>query len=172
MTTSEIIDRLFMLAQARLKIRLGAFEQFKNTVEYTAQGDALKAAACEMPRAWHQGLTMGLPEAAIQIDAHFLRLIDRWANENAPSRAVAPLDGFSLAPAMALAPIHEAAPKKETSHELNRRRYQMCIDAGLPMPDNDYAMLPTGINLLAEKEGISKQAFSKSVKKHIATISQ
>jgi hypothetical protein len=58
----------------------------------------------------------------------------------------------------------------ETSTERNRRRYQACIDAGLQMPDNDYAVLPNGINSIAAKEGISKQAFSKSVKSHIRTL--
>jgi hypothetical protein len=58
----------------------------------------------------------------------------------------------------------------ESSAEKHRRRYQACIDAGLEMPNNDYAVLPNGINLLADKEGISKQAFSKSVKKHLSTL--
>jgi hypothetical protein len=57
---------------------------------------------------------------------------------------------------------------RETSLECNKRRYQMCIDAGLAMPKDDYAHLPTGIKVLADREGISTQAFSKSVKKHIA----
>lgn len=59
---------------------------------------------------------------------------------------------------------------KESAPERNRRRYQMCIDAGLTMPDNDYAVLPDGIKDVAAKEGISRQAFNKSVKKHIATL--
>ena len=66
----------------------------------------------------------------------------------------------------------EPEPVVEVPEDEPRRRYQMCIDAGLEMPDNDYAKLPAGINLLAEKEGISKQAFSKSVKKHLATLSK
>ena len=56
----------------------------------------------------------------------------------------------------------------EMPHEKNRRRWQMCIDAGLTMPDTDYKPLPKGIGLLAKKEGISQQAFSKSVKAHLA----
>lgn len=59
---------------------------------------------------------------------------------------------------------------KESAPERNRRRYQMCIDAGLDMPDNDYAVLPDGIKDVAAKEGISRQAFNKSVKAHIATL--
>ena len=66
----------------------------------------------------------------------------------------------------------ETAPVVQAPASEPRRRYQMCIDAGLVMPDNDYAKLPVGINLLAEKEGITKQAFSKSVKKHLATLSK
>ena len=63
-----------------------------------------------------------------------------------------------------------ATMKKVTGVGTNARRYQMCIDAGLPMPDNDYATLPAGIGDLAKQEEITKQAFSKSVKKHMATI--
>ncbi len=57
---------------------------------------------------------------------------------------------------------------KESAKERNRRRYQMCLDAGLDMPDDDYAHLPDGIKDVAAKERISRQAFNKSVKAHIA----
>ena len=57
---------------------------------------------------------------------------------------------------------------KEMSHEKNKGRWQMCVDAGLEMPASDYEHLPRGIGVLAKKEGISQQAFSKSVKMHIA----
>lgn len=63
-------------------------------------------------------------------------------------------------------PTHPAP--RETAEARNERRYQMCIDAGLKMPADDYAHLPVGIRTLAEREGITKQAFSKSVKSHIA----
>jgi hypothetical protein len=59
---------------------------------------------------------------------------------------------------------------RESPAALNRRRYQMCIDAKMELPDNDYATLPRGINVLAKREGITTQAFSKSVKKHIVAI--
>lgn len=63
-----------------------------------------------------------------------------------------------------------AITKRESSKDAPRRRYQMCLDAGLQMPTNDYGHLPTGIGSLADREGISVQAFSKSVKKHLATL--
>lgn len=56
----------------------------------------------------------------------------------------------------------------ETTQERQARRFKMCVKAGLPMPDNDYAALPRGIGRLARAEGISPQAFSKDVKAHIA----
>ncbi len=57
----------------------------------------------------------------------------------------------------------------ELPHERNERRWQMCVNEGLVMPDNDYKHLPRGIGVLATRESISQQAFSKSVKKHIAS---
>ena len=63
-----------------------------------------------------------------------------------------------------------AKAENETRTASNARRYQMCIDARLAMPDTTYANLPDGIGKLATRENISKQAFSKSVKEHIATL--
>ena len=60
----------------------------------------------------------------------------------------------------------------ETAEQRQARRYQMCIDAGLNMPDNDYARLPNGIKRIAEQDGISVQGFSKDVKLHIARLNE
>ena len=60
--------------------------------------------------------------------------------------------------------------RPESSKVRNQRRYQRCVDAGLVMPNNDYARLPDGIKVLAEREGISVTAMSNSIKKHIATF--
>jgi hypothetical protein len=60
------------------------------------------------------------------------------------------------------------SPSESTVHR-RKRRYEMCLRAGLEMPDNDYAALPRGIGKLAEQEGISRQAFSEDVKAHIRT---
>lgn len=60
--------------------------------------------------------------------------------------------------------------KKETAIARNARRYQMCIDAGLTMPDTTWPNLPDGVGQVAKQENISTQAFSKSVKAHIATL--
>ncbi len=65
-----------------------------------------------------------------------------------------------------LQPLQAVQPGAKTSD--GERRYQMCVDAGLVMPASDYARLPDGIGKLALAEKISKAAFSKSVKKHIA----
>jgi len=58
----------------------------------------------------------------------------------------------------------------ETQAERRQRRYQMCVDAGMEMPTNDYSRLPKGIGLLADKEGVTRQAFSRDVKAHINWI--
>ncbi|RVT52748.1 hypothetical protein [Rubrivivax albus] len=62
-------------------------------------------------------------------------------------------------------------PAEETSQaQRQARRYQMCVDAGLVMPTNDYASLPRGISALAKQEGITRQAFSEDVKAHIRRL--
>jgi hypothetical protein len=78
--------------------------------------------------------------------------------------------GDDVAQESATGPAKAAKVSKESAAERNRRRYQMCVDAGLNMPDNDYAALPDGIKDVAATEGISRQALSNSVKAHIATL--
>jgi hypothetical protein len=57
--------------------------------------------------------------------------------------------------------------KTETQAGRRQRRYEMCVDAGMEMPTNDFSRLPKGICLLAEQEGVTRQAFSRDVKAHI-----
>lgn len=56
----------------------------------------------------------------------------------------------------------------ETQEARQKRRYEMCISAGLQMPSDDYSHLPTGVGALARSENISTAAFSKDVKAYIA----
>lgn len=63
-----------------------------------------------------------------------------------------------------------AVEEIETKEQRQARRYEMCLDAGLVMPDNDYAGLPRGISKLAAREGITRQAFTEDVKAHIRRI--
>ncbi len=64
-----------------------------------------------------------------------------------------------------------AATRAETKEQRQARRYQMCVDAGLTMPTNDYGRLPRGIGALARAEGITRQAFAEDVKAHIRRMS-
>jgi hypothetical protein len=59
----------------------------------------------------------------------------------------------------------------ETQSQRRARRYQLCIDAGLTMPPNDYSSMPRGIGAVAKKEGITRQAFVEDMKAHINTLS-
>ena len=43
------------------------------------------------------------------------------------------------------------------------RRWQMCIDAGLPMPQDTYAQLPRGIKEIAKAENITRQALAQDL---------
>lgn len=58
----------------------------------------------------------------------------------------------------------------ETASERRARRYRMCVDAGLEMPTSSYEHLPKGIGKLAEREGVTRQAFSEDVKAHIDAL--
>lgn len=94
MTQNEIRDRLLELARVRLKARFGAFEQFRSALEYMPAGVAILARATLMPAPWTVGFNLGLPEASKQIDAHFLRIIDEWAQREAPARRLPVLEGL------------------------------------------------------------------------------
>lgn len=59
--------------------------------------------------------------------------------------------------------------KSETKDERQKRRYDLCVTAGLKMPNDNYAHLPTGIGAIARAEHISTAAFSKDVKAYIAS---
>jgi len=60
----------------------------------------------------------------------------------------------------------------ETQAERRQRRYQICVDAGFELPTDDYSRLPNGIGSLAEKEGVTRQAFNKDVKAHINRLNK
>lgn len=70
-------------------------------------------------------------------------------------------------PSLHRPPNAQAGSQIESAEERQRRRYQMCIDAGLTMPTNDYGHMPRGVGKVAEREGIKRQSFVQDVKAHI-----
>lgn len=110
MNQSEIRDRLLELARVRLKNRFGAFEQFRFTVDGLVEGSAILARASLLPAPWIAGFRLGLGEAAKQIDAHLLRIIDDWAQREAPARQIPALEGVQPLPAEPQAETIKAAP--------------------------------------------------------------
>ncbi len=58
----------------------------------------------------------------------------------------------------------------ETQQQRRARRYQLCLEAGLPMPRTDYSPMPRGIGAIAQKEGITRQALVEDMKAHIKTL--
>lgn len=64
-------------------------------------------------------------------------------------------------------PSAQADSQNESAEVRQRRRYQMCIDAGLNMPSNDYVHMPRGVGKIAQKEGITRQALVQDLKAHI-----
>lgn len=79
------------------------------------------------------------------------QLIEHYQTpEPEPSEAAEPMDDSN-------------AP--ETTEQRQDRRLQSCIDAGLPM-DAKAALsrLPDGVGIVADREGVTRQAFSADVK--------
>ena len=64
-----------------------------------------------------------------------------------------------------LAPTEASLPT-ESAAQRRMRRWQMCIDAGLEMPQDTFAHLPPGIRKIAESEGITRQALAQDLNKH------
>ena len=58
------------------------------------------------------------------------------------------------------------APVADSAEQRQARRWQMCLDAGLPMPRDTYAQLPRGINEIAKTEGITRQALAQDLNAH------
>jgi hypothetical protein len=110
MNQNEIRDRLLELARVRLKNRFGAFEQFRFTLDGLVEGSAILARASLLPAAWIAGFRLGLGEAAKQIDAHLLRIIDEWAQREAPAREIPALEGVQPLAAEPQAETIKAAP--------------------------------------------------------------
>lgn len=76
------------------------------------------------------------------------------------------LDGAERRHIQSEPPI-QADKAAETKEQRQARRHQMCVDAGLAMPLDDYASLPRGIGKVAAREKITRQAFAEDVKAHI-----
>lgn len=64
----------------------------------------------------------------------------------------------------------QASHARATTEQRRARRFQMCIDAGLKMPGNDYAPLPRGIAEIAKREGITRQSLAEDLKAHIRRL--
>lgn len=131
MTQSEIRDRLLDLARVRLKARFGAFEQFRFTLDGLPAGAAILARAALMPAPWTVGLSLGLDEAAKQIDAHLLGLIDEWAQQEAPARQIPVLEGLQpLAAEPQAAPVVNTKAKPRTWWEISSAYIVEVMQAG------------------------------------------
>jgi hypothetical protein len=142
-------------------------------LRYTKVRDLISAGWCEVRRAWRDPVTCS--------DEDFIPTYDE---ATAPYIVKAEACGFWREDLLALAgyiermrPAQAAletppAPASEAESQRVRqeRRYQMCVDADLPMPTDDYARLPRGIGALAKREGITRQAFAEDVKAHIRSL--
>ncbi|OYY27829.1 MAG: hypothetical protein B7Y20_10705 [Acidovorax sp. 16-64-162] len=53
-----------------------------------------------------------------------------------------------------------------SAEQRQARRWQMCLDAGLSMPQDTYAQLPRGIKEIAKAENITRQALAQDLSAH------
>lgn len=86
------------------------------------------------------------------------------ANDEVQESAGVPLPSVSV-------PVDQRSESQEQRQERRHRMcVELCVEAGSKMPTDDYMRLPRGIKKLAEKEGITRQAFAEDVKAHIRRI--
>ena len=157
MTQNEIRDRLLELARARLKARFGAFEQFRFTVDSLPAGAAIMARAALVPAPWTVGLSLGLDEAAKQIDAHLLRIIDDWAQREAPARQIPALEGVQP-----LAAEPQAATPAPVAKETPAERRARWLD----MFEAEEKREKRGaLQRLANSEGVDRSNMGKDIAK-------
>ena len=94
-------------------------------------------------------------------------MIPQWIKFNARRRVGGIFDtaGAGVHDVLALANKADAAlPAPETKEQRQDRRLQACIDAGLVMPASYLSRLPAGVGDVADREGVTRQAFSTDVK--------
>lgn len=151
----------FKFAQGDLSISTGAAAQMLAQQEAMLTLDRMIRMGELTPRTAMQ-FPAALPIEIDRFDRYFVRaseadlLIQRIFGDQSPAEA-APSAQWD----------HQGA---ETTEARRARRYQACIDAKLPLPDNDYAALPRGIGELAKREGITRQSFAEDVKAHIRAL--
>lgn len=87
-----------------------------------------------------------------------------WLNEWGESRK--PQHVFSTASAPEPQAATPAPVVAGSAEQRQARRWQMCLDAGLPMPQDTYAQLPRGINAIAKAERITRQALAQDLNAH------
>ena len=69
-----------------------------------------------------------------------------------------------LEPQAAAPALHVAT--EPTQEQRQTYRWQLCIDAGLTMPEDTYSHLPRGIGKVAESLGITRQALQQDLNAH------
>ena len=69
-----------------------------------------------------------------------------------------------LEPQAAAPALHVAT--EPTQEQRQAYRWQLCIDAGLTMPEGTYSHLPRGIGKVAESLGITRQALQQDLNAH------
>ena len=95
--------------------------------------------------------------------------LNKWLDANEPRVSyrfpvLAPLTG---APSFIVQRHTQGDASFSATAQRQATRYQMCIDAGLPMPADDYSHLPRGIGKIAKGLGITRQSLSDDLKAYI-----
>ncbi len=159
MDDNELRAWLDRVAAQRLKGRPELLGQFRHAMSGLSGTLMMTRAHALIPMMARHGVEMGHAGSIELVQEHLTSVVDWFIKHRAQ-------------PAPAIAPLQESkhVPPGETAEQRQARRYQACIDAGLTLPDNDYAALPRGIGEVAKKEGIKRQSFAEDVKAHIRRL--
>ena len=151
MDSEEYREQLLLVAKQRLRQIPGAYQQFRWAVNNTVRFAAIDLVG---PPMFFLTEVMGHENASARLAEHLQKEVDRWVSEKFAPVAIEPL-------------VLPDSPGKEDAQKRRARRYQMCVDAGLKMPTNDYSHLPKGVGKLATAEGIKRTSFTEDIRAHI-----
>ena len=155
MTDDELTVWLDRVARERLADRPDLLVQFRSAMQLPLEAVFIitRAQATIPPLAMH-GVAIGHDGSIKTLQDALTGAVDWFVKHRAHSVPVVPIP-------------ERKTPPRETAEQRQARRYQMCVDAGLTMPTDDYAHMPDGIKEIAKREGIRRQSFVQDLKAHI-----
>lgn len=160
MTDDELRAWLDRVARERLADRPDLLMQFRGAMRSPMEAAfIITRAQAAIPLFVMHGAAIGHGGSIKTLQDALTGAVDWFVKHRAHSVPVVPIP-------------ERKTPPKETAEQRQARRYQMCVDAGLHMPTDDYAHMPDGIKEIAKREGIKRQSLVQDLKAHINRLNQ